>query len=65
MSERLPVSFVTGNLCLNLSYNELVLPALGEQWGLTVANVGGYTGFHDSGASSWTTGGHGHPRTRW
>lgn len=41
MSEGLPVSSVTGNLCLNLSYNELVLPALGEQWGLTVVNVGG------------------------
>lgn len=45
MSERLPVSSVTGNLCLNLSYNELVLPALGEQWGLTVANVGATQGF--------------------
>lgn len=52
MSEGLPVSSVTGNLCLNLSYKELVLPALGEQWGSTGANVGATQGAHDSGASA-------------
>lgn len=52
MSEGLPVSSVTGNLCLNLSYKELVLPARGEPWGFTGANVGATQGAHDSGASA-------------
>lgn len=51
MSEGLPVSSVTGNLCLTLSYKELVLPALREQWGFTGANAGATQGAHDSGAS--------------